>query len=82
MEAICKKDYPFDQNQYKNNMKDFQSFLNGKTYKCERFFHNKNYWYRIKNEEDGTDLFSEDEFNDYFLSIAKMRKLKIKKLMK
>ena len=82
MEVICKCDYPFDQTQLNNmNPKYFQSFINGNAYKCERLYHKKCYWFRIKNEQGKDELFSESEFNDYFLSISKMRKLKIKKLM-
>ena len=80
--VICKKYYPHGD----INMYQFQIFLTGKTYKIiNKVWHQNQYYYLIENEALETDPFNEDEFKEYFHSIAKMRKdklLKLKKLFK
>jgi len=81
MEAICKNYYPYDVKLQPNIKLSDQSFLTGNTYKITyRNFVNNQNWYQVENENGGRELFTEDEFNDYFLTLSEIRRLKLKKL--
>ena len=81
--VICKKYYPGIEMGLDTQ---FQIFLTGKTYKIiNKIWHQNQYYYLIENESVKIDPFNEDEFKEYFHSLAKMRKdklLKLKKLFK
>lgn len=76
MILLCKKSYPglIDDK--------FQSFLKGKIYRLERcvFYHDDTFYRVFGRDEKFTELFSQDEFEEYFDDLAKIRREKLKKI--
>jgi hypothetical protein len=79
MEVRCKQYYPYEND---DKMIIFQSYLTGHTYKAGKIFHENEIWYHIDDECNHQNLFSPNEFDEYFYSISKHRKEKLKKIMK
>ena len=84
MNAICTKPYPYTDSDLTNTLQGMtflQTFKTGKEYKIiNKMFIDGEHWYGIKYESDTVELFSEIDFNDYFTTIAKIRKEKLQKI--
>ena len=78
MDAICKKNYPFcnDDDVKGTN----QVYIIGETYKYEKIYYNGQTWYRVYSSIGKTDLFDKEDFKDYFQSESEIRKLKLLKI--
>jgi len=78
MNVICKQSYPYGNDQNLIRLNIFQS---GQTYTANINYNNGNeIWYKVLMYDDKFESFHSDEFDDYFISLAKTRKEKIKKI--
>ena len=79
--AICKRSYPYAEGDY---LYYHQLFLIGKTYNIvSKVQQSSELWYGIESEGGyNTELFSETEFHDYFITISEIRKEKLQKINK
>ena len=82
MEAICKKSYPYEPNDAITLR--LQIFYSGENYKYEEIFYENSgvteTWYFVKKNEYNGELFTELDFNSYFISFKKQRKIKLENL--
>jgi hypothetical protein len=76
MNAICKRSYPYDDsdNEY---VKRLRIFITGSLYPYITMYSQNEIMYRVG--EYG-EIFTKDEFNDYFISEKEIRKEKLKRL--
>lgn len=79
MKVICKKSYPYGDDNDKNVIR-LNMFLSGETYNAIVTYYYNIIWYKIKIYDDKFESFHSDEFDDYFISLAKTRKEKLKKI--
>lgn len=79
MKALCIRYYPYDMGIGLDS--SYCTYLTGKTYEMiETLYHENSSWYVIENESGNMDLFSDEEFKDYFRTPAQMRRDKLQKL--
>lgn len=84
MKAICKQYYPYEP--IDAMTLSCQIFHTGETYEYEEIYYDKSgeteTWYRVRTFDEYTksELFTEFDFNSYFISTKKQRKIKLDNL--
>lgn len=78
MKVLCIRYYPYDPG---NGIElRYCSYLTGKTYEIiDTIYVESKLWYRVKSDNT-IDIFSDEEFKDYFKTPSQMRKDKLQKL--
>jgi len=80
MKALCIRYYPYEPGGYGIDLK-YCSYLTGKSYEIlDNIYIDAELWYRMKSEHGAPDLFTNEEFKDYFKTPAQMRRDKLQKL--
>ena len=79
MKALCIRYYPYEPG-FGIDL-TYCSYLTGKSYEIlDTIYVESELWYRMESESSKPDLFSNEEFKDYFKTPAQMRKEKLQKL--